>query len=99
MALACGRMPLGTPQLLDCRTCPGLGGCRHVVQYDKRFHTSLEESLKVPLIPEPPPFEPGKWKFIEGPTVTKVKHDAIVQMIRQVGAGAVGPRCADSSGV
>lgn len=61
---------------------------KDVWKYDKRFHTSLEDSLNVPLIDEPPPFPgEGKWKFIEGNPVTKAKHEAIVQMIKQMNAG------------
>jgi hypothetical protein len=59
-----------------------------VWKYDKRFYTSAEVALKVPLIEEPPEkFEPGKWKFIEGDPVTEVKHEAIKSMIKQMNRG------------
>jgi hypothetical protein len=40
-------------------------GDKDVWAYDKRFHISMEESLKVPYIEPPPEFQPG-WKMIEG---------------------------------
>lgn len=55
--------------------------------YDKRFHTSIEDSLKVPHIEEPPQWQPGKWKFVEGNPVTEEKHHSIEQMIRQMNKG------------
>ena len=56
-------------------------------KYDKRFMTAPEVALEVPLIDEPPAFQEGKWKFIEGPPVTRDVHDAITQMVRQMNAG------------
>lgn len=57
-------------------------------KYDKRFYTSEEVALKVPLIEEPPAeFLEGAWKFIEGNPVTKEKHESIRQMIKRMNEG------------
>lgn len=52
--------------------------------YDKRFHVDPSEVSVVPKIELPPPFEQGKWKFVEGNRVTKEKYDAIYEMISQM---------------
>ena len=52
--------------------------------YDKRFHVEPSEVSVVPKIDLPPPFEQGKWKFIEGNPVTKAKYDVICEMITQM---------------
>jgi hypothetical protein len=62
-------------------------GNKDVWKYDKRFHTSPEDALEVPIIEEPPAFEQGKWKFIEGPPVTLEKHESITEMIKQMNRG------------
>ncbi|KAL4420198.1 hypothetical protein ABPG77_011414 [Micractinium sp. CCAP 211/92] len=71
----------------QCTIYKTLADNKDVWAYDKRFHTSLEESLKVPPIPLPPTFQEGKWKFIEGKPVNKEVHAAIEQMIGQMNAG------------
>lgn len=43
----------------QCTIYKTLADNKDVWAYDKRFHTSLEESLKVPPIPMPPPFQAG----------------------------------------
>jgi hypothetical protein len=55
--------------------------------YDKRFFTTPEVVARTPLIPLPPPWAAGKYKFVEGNAVDKVKHDSIVQMVRQMNRG------------
>ena len=52
--------------------------------FDKRFHTSEEDALLPALLPEPPAFEEGKWKFVEGNPVRRQVHDTITLMIRQM---------------
>jgi len=41
----------------------------------------------VPLIEEPPAFQEGAWKFIEGNPVLKETHNSIEQMIKQMNRG------------
>lgn len=55
--------------------------------YDKRFFTSPEVVLSVPLIDLPPKWKAGKYKFIEGPPVTKEKHETILRMFKQMNTG------------
>jgi hypothetical protein len=50
---------------LQCTILKTIDGDKDVWAYDKRFHTSLEESLRVPPIEMPPAYQPG-WKTIEG---------------------------------
>lgn len=45
------------PPSLQCTIYKTLADNKDVWAYDKRFHTSLEESLKVPPIPLPPTFQ------------------------------------------
>lgn len=52
--------------------------------YDKRFHVDASEVAVVPMIDLPPPFEKGKWKFIEGNIVTEKQYNAIYEMISQM---------------
>ncbi len=52
--------------------------------YDKRFHVDASEVAVVPTIDLPPPFEKGKWKFIEGNIVTEKQYNAIYEMISQM---------------
>lgn len=71
---------------VQCTIWKTLEGDQDVWKYDKRFHTSLEDSLTVPPIETPPTFVPGKWKTIEG----EWKDRAV-----QVGEGEEdGPVCA-----
>ena len=60
---------------------------KDVWAFDKRFHTSLEESLAVPAIPDPPPYEEGKWKFVEGNSVGREVHETIGMMVAQMNRG------------
>jgi hypothetical protein len=72
----------------QCTIYKTLVGDNDVWKYDKRFYTSAEVALKVPLIEEPPEvYEAGKWKFIEGDPVTEEKHEAIKAMIKQMNRG------------
>jgi hypothetical protein len=50
---------------LQCTIIKTVAGDKDVWAYDKRFHTSLEESLTVPSIEPPPEYQEG-WKTIEG---------------------------------
>lgn len=63
----CPRLPASALLLPQCTIIKTIDGDKDVWAYDKRFHTSLEESLKVPMIPTPPDFQKG-WKTIEGVT-------------------------------
>ena len=72
----------------QCTIYKTVAGDEDVWKYDKRFYTTQDVALKVPLIEEPPEkFQPGKWKFIEGDPVTKEKHEAISMMIKQMNRG------------
>jgi hypothetical protein len=53
----------------------------------QRHYTSFENSTKVPHLPDVPPFQEGKWKFVEGNPVTREVHDAIADMISQMNKG------------
>ena len=55
--------------------------------YDKRFFTDPKHALNVPKVDPIPPFQDGKWKFIEGKMVTKQMYDSIVDMIGQMNNG------------
>lgn len=72
----------------QCTIYKSIAGDEDVWKYDKRFYTSAEVALNVPLIEEPPEkFEAGKWKFIEGNPVTEEKHEAIRAMVKQMNKG------------
>lgn len=72
----------------QCTIYKTVAGDKDVWKYDKRFYTSEEVALKVPMIEEPPPeFVAGLWKFIEGNPVTADKHESIRQMIKRMNEG------------
>ncbi|EFN56336.1 hypothetical protein CHLNCDRAFT_144797 [Chlorella variabilis] len=70
----------------QCTIIKTIDGDKDVWAYDKRFHTSLEESLKVPMIPTPPDFQKG-WKTIEGKPITPKLLSSIAQMVAQMNRG------------
>lgn len=70
-----------------CTIYKTVEGDKDVWAFDKRFHSDPAEVAAMRPHPEPPAFVEGAWKFIEGPPVTRDKHEAIVQMIRQINAG------------
>lgn len=74
-------------RFIQCTIYKSKDGDKDVWKYDKRFYTTPEDALNVRLIDEPPPFEEGKWKFIEGPPVTREKHESITEMIKQMNRG------------
>jgi len=45
---------------LQCTIWKTIEGDQEVWQYDKRFHTSLEDSLRVPAIDTPPQYQVGR---------------------------------------
>lgn len=52
--------------------------------FDKRFYADPRHPIDMPKVPPMPEFEAGKFKFIEGPPVTKEKHELIKQMTDQI---------------
>ena len=71
----------------QCTIYKTIMGDQDVWKYDKRFYTSVDDALYVPRIEEPPPYEEGVWKFIEGNHVTQEVHEAISEMIKRMNRG------------
>lgn len=70
----------------QCTIIKTVAGDKDVWAYDKRFHTSLEESLTVPSIEPPPEYQEG-WKTIEGKPITPQLLASIASMIAQMNRG------------
>jgi hypothetical protein len=71
----------------QCTIWKTIEGDQDVWKYDKRFHTSLEDSLRVPPIETPPEYQPDKWKTIEGKPISASLHHAVEAMVAQMNRG------------